>query len=179
MADKNLFFLAIIPPEPIKSAVMAFKKEVEEKFGSKAALRSPPHITLHMPFQWRKDREDQLREIMSGFRFQNFPLEVEIKNFDFFEPRVVYVDVVKSEVLTKFQKEMVGYVKRQLNIFNADYKNKPYHPHMTIGFRDLKKSVFPEVKKEFQDREYQARFEVSEICLLRHNGKTWDEWFYW
>ena len=76
MADKNLFFIALIPPEPIKSEVMAFKKEMEEKFDSKAALRSPPHITLHMPFQWREDREGLLKDKLGEFRFNGFPIDL-------------------------------------------------------------------------------------------------------
>ena len=178
MPEKKLFFIALIPPEPIKSEVIAFKKEVEENFNSKAALRSPPHITLHMPFQWREDREDQLKEKLGLFQFENFPINIELKDFDFFEPRVVYVDVMKNPELTQLQKELVVYVRKEFNVFNADYKDKPFHPHMTIGFRDLKKSVFPEVKEHYSEKKYEADFEVSNICLLKHNGKTWEEWFY-
>ncbi|WP_420582691.1 2'-5' RNA ligase family protein [Reichenbachiella sp.] len=176
--EQNLYFLALIPDEPVLSEVIAFKKEVKEKFNSKGALRSPPHITLHMPFKWRADREDFLIEQLSKFRFDLYPFQVTLDGFDFFEPRVVFVDVEKTKVLTQLQKELSDFVRREINIFNADYKDRGFHPHMTIGFRDLKKAVFPEVKTCFQDRKYQRQFEVSRFCLLKHNGERWEE-FRW
>lgn len=177
--EQNLYFLALIPEEPILSEVMAFKKDVNEKFNSKGALRSPPHITLHMPFKWRADREDQLIEKLSLFQFDQYPIQVDLNGFDFFEPRVVFVDVVKTDVLTGLQKQLSDYVRREFNFYNADYKNRGFHPHMTIGFRDLKKSIFPEVKAYYQGQDYQRAFEVSTFCLLKHNGEKWDafRWF--
>ncbi|WP_422360401.1 2'-5' RNA ligase family protein [Reichenbachiella sp.] len=177
--EQNLYFLALIPDEPVRSEVMAFKEEVKEKFNSKGALRSPPHITLHMPFKWRSDREDQLIELLSRFKFDLYPFQVDLDGFDFFEPRVVFVDVDKTEVLTQLQKELSDFVRRELKFFNADYKDRGFHPHMTIGFRDLKKSVFPEVKANYQDRSYQRQFEASGFCLLKHDGEQWEEfrWF--
>lgn len=177
--EQNLYFIALIPDEPVLSEVMAFKQEVKEKFNSKGALRSPPHITLHMPFKWPADREELLIEKLSGFQFDQYPFQVTLRGFDFFEPRVVFVDVDKTEVLTQLQKELSDFVRRELKFFNADYKDRGFHPHMTIGFRDLKKAVFPEVKIYFQDRKYQRQFEISAFCLLKHSGELWNEfrWF--
>lgn len=177
--EQNLYFLALIPGEPVLSEVMAFKKEVKEKFNSKGALRSPPHITLHMPFKWRIDREELLLEKLSKFKFDQYPFQVTLDGFDFFEPRVVFVDVEKIEVLSGFQKRLSDFVRRELKFFNADYKDRGFHPHMTIGFRDLKKAVFPEVKAHFKNRSYQRQFDVSGFCLLKHNSERWEvfRWF--
>ncbi|SMD36221.1 2'-5' RNA ligase [Reichenbachiella faecimaris] len=173
--EQNLYFLALIPDGPVLTEVMAFKQEVKDKFNSKGALRSPPHITLHMPFKWRVDREAQLIEKLSKFKFDQYPFQVTLDGFDFFEPRVVFVDVAKTEVLTHLQKELSMFVRRELKFFNADYKDRGFHPHMTIGFRDLKKAIFPEVKAHYQEQSYQRQFEVSGFCLLKHNGSRWEE----
>lgn len=177
--EQNLYFLALIPDEPVLSEVIAFKQEVKEKFNSKGALRSPPHITFHMPFKWRTDGEEQLIEKLSRFQFGQYPFEVTLDGFDFFEPRVVFVDVIKTEVLSNLQKQLSDFVRRELKFFNADYKDRGFHPHMTIGFRDLKKALFPEVKTHYQNQTYQRQFEVSGFCLLKHNGDRWEEfrWF--
>ncbi len=84
------------------------------------------------------------------------------------------MDVVKTEALAQLQKELSDFARRELKFFNADYKDRGFHPHMTIGFRDLKKAVFPEVKSHFQDQPYQRQFEVSGFCLLKHNGEKWE-----
>ena len=46
------YFIALIPPEPLFTQIHQLKIYCSEAFGSKAALRSPPHLTLHMPFEW-------------------------------------------------------------------------------------------------------------------------------
>jgi hypothetical protein len=46
----RLYFIAHVPEEPVFADLMALKTAVRDLYGSKAALRSPPHITLHMPF---------------------------------------------------------------------------------------------------------------------------------
>lgn len=172
---ESLYFLAIIPPQPIYDEVMTLKQEVLEKFASKAALRSPPHITLHMPFKWKDKKEELLIQKLNEFQFENSSFGLELQNFDFFPPRVVFVDVLKNDVLNQMQKELVKHVRKALNILNADYKDKPFHPHMTIAFRDLKKNRFQEVEAYFSEKEYKATFEVSGFHLLKHDGKRWNE----
>lgn len=170
---QNLYFVAIIPGGMVYDEVMDFKKEILERFQSKGALRSPPHITLHMPFKWRADREEQLLEVLSGFECDQYPFEVQLNGFDFFDSRVVYVNVIKSVELADLQKRLIQYMRRELRLLNADYKDRGFHPHMTIGFRDLKKSLFPQVKQVFTDRPYDRSFTVSHICLLQHDGHKW------
>ena len=172
---EQLYFLAIIPPQPIYDEVMTLKQEVLEKFDSKAALRSPPHITLHMPFKWKEKKEEHLIQKLSEFQFEASSFSLELQNFDFFPPRVVFVDLVNNELLNQMQKELVTHVRKALNILNADYKDKPFHPHMTIAFRDLKKNRFQEVEEYFSKKEYKASFEVSGFHLLKHDGKRWNE----
>jgi 2'-5' RNA ligase len=60
--DFQLYFIALIPPEPFFSEVLGLKNEVKDRFNSKAALNSPPHVTLHMPFRF-KERNDQFHAI--------------------------------------------------------------------------------------------------------------------
>ncbi len=45
------YFIAIVIPEPFQVELMDIKNIVKDKFNSKGALRSPAHITLHMPFE--------------------------------------------------------------------------------------------------------------------------------
>ncbi len=80
---EQLYFLAIIPPQPIYDEVMTLKQEVLEKFDSKAALRSPPHITLHMPFKWKEKKEEHLIQKLSEFQFEASSFSLELQNFDF------------------------------------------------------------------------------------------------
>ena len=102
------------------------------------------------------------------------PFTIELKNFDFFEPRVIFVDVISNEELELLQKDVVEKCRKELKFDNANYKDRPSHPHVTIGFRDLKKPKFYEARNEFQFRETDFRFQAVTISLLKHDGAKWN-----
>lgn len=174
MAKKNLYFLAIIPEEGLRKEIHEIKLLAAEQYHSQAALKSPPHITLHMPFQWREDREQLLIEAISRFDFKAFPIDVRLKDFDFFPPRVVFIHVDENESLRQLQKQLSDHVRRELNIFNDTYKDLGFHPHITIAFRDLKKSLFPQVMDEFSKRKFVGVMNVTGFTLLKNINKKWE-----
>jgi 2'-5' RNA ligase len=167
-----------VPDEPILGQIMALKQEVFERFNSKGALNSPPHITLHMPFQWRVDREEMLLEILSNFRILESGFYVHLDGFDYFESRVVFVDVLENPDLRALYKKLSRFTRRELKLLNADYKSRGFHPHVTIGFRDLKKTIFSQAKNYYQNKSYSAKFLVEGIYLLKHNGTRWEKFRY-
>lgn len=166
------YFIAILPPEPVFSEIESIKKTVSEKYNNKSALRSPPHVTLHMPFEWKTEKEEQLINSLNNFKF-TAPFEVELKNFGCFEPRVVFIDVVKNDSLHQLQSYVVNHIKTQLNIFNQANDRRGFHPHVTIAFRDLKKTAFYEMMDEYKTKSYTALFSVNSFHLLKHTGKAW------
>lgn len=172
--DKTkLYFIAFIPPAPIYDQALEQKLYFKEKYNSKASLNSPPHITLHMPFRWKEAKEAELSEKIETF-VKNFdPIKVCLDNFSSFAPRVIFMNVVKSEALDFFQKSIHKFCKKELNLFNANYKEQPFHPHLTLAFRDLKKPNFKLAWEEFQNKEYKAEFIADKITLLKHTGKIW------
>jgi 2'-5' RNA ligase len=64
------YFIAIVPPEPFLSNITAIKMELFENYGSKGALRSPAHITLHMPFSWDDEKEEKLITNLESFKIK-------------------------------------------------------------------------------------------------------------
>lgn len=171
MISLNKYFIAIVPPEPIRGEIYSMKEYVRDKYKSRGALNSPTHITLHMPFEWAE--EERLVTTLKRFSFA--PFQIELKDFDRFEPRVIFVDVKKNSALEQMQQNLARFCKTELNLFNAGYHDRPYHPHVTIAFRDLKKPAFVEAWKEFKDRKYHAFFECDHISVMKHDGKIWRE----
>ena len=107
----RLYFVALVPDEPLLSKVRAIKQEIAEHFGSKAALRSPAHITLHMPFQWREDREDRIAEALEEAASATGPFSIQLSGFNAFKPRVLYLDMLSSPPLRALH-EAVSYTMR-------------------------------------------------------------------
>ena len=169
----KLYFVAIVPEEPVYSEVLAFKSEFSDRFNSSAALRSPPHITLHMPFQWKEKKEEQLLSSLNKLAVLHQSFKITLTDFGAFPPRVIYINVIDCDALNIIQKEVGRNAATNWHIFPQP-NNRPFKPHMTIAFRDLKKPMFHEAWKEFEQRKYKAEFTVNDLCLLKHNGKSWE-----
>lgn len=168
------YFIAIVPPEQIADRITELKHYVFNKFKSKAALRSPPHITLHMPFLFKTEKEDALSKKMSDFCATLQSFHVTLNGFDHFSRRVIFVKVLDNEKLIACQREVVRFCRTELNLSNANYKDDPFHAHITIAFRDLSRAQFESAWDEFKDAQFEDAFLVDRIVLLKHNGHTWD-----
>jgi 2'-5' RNA ligase len=167
------FFIAIIPPSPVYEEVWKLKQYFQEKYSSKASLNSPPHITLHMPFRWKAQKEESLVEELESF-FKPFdPFKICLDNFASFPPRAIFINVAKSLELENLQQSLQRFCKKELNLFNANYQDGPFHPHVTLAFRDLDKNEYKHAWEEFKSKEYKAEFVADKIALLKHDGKTW------
>ena len=167
------YFIAIIPPQLQCEEISSFKEYIYKTFNSHGALQSPPHITLHMPFSFEENKEDVLLTCLQNFKFSK-DCTIQLKNFNCFEPRVIFINVIENQLLFQLQKSLVQHVKSNLNIFNQSDDLRGFHPHVTIAFRDLKKQTFYKVWEEFKSKNYEATFQTSEIALLKKGNLNWE-----
>jgi len=172
--ESNRYFIAIIPPEPICEELHQLKFLFKDRFSSKASLNSPPHITLHMPFEWKVKKEKLLKDKLTDFFCSAKPFEVTLRDFGCFEPRVIYTAIEKNDAMTELQKKLFKFCKAELNLFNANFKALPFHPHVTLAFRDLKKPMFYKAWEEFMTRKLSATFLCTKITLLKYAGNHWE-----
>ena len=164
------YFLAIVIPEPLFEKTEAVKQKLFEDHGLKGALRSPSHITLHRPFEWKEEKENRLIEKLSSFRFEN-EFEIALNNFSFFEPRIIYVDVLPNKDLTALHEKLKNFTKKELKLYNESEDLRGFHPHITVASRDLKKTKFYELQTQFQRQQLNGNFNCNEFCLLRLENK--------
>jgi 2'-5' RNA ligase len=167
------YFIAIVPSEALLTEIQEIKKDIFEKYQTKGALRSPGHITLHMPFAFEENKEEKLINCLQDFKF-NHPFSIELENYACFEPRVIYINVKQQETLTELQKQLVQHVKRNLQLFNHSDDKRGFHPHITVAFRDLKKQNFYTVWEEYKTKNLKASFKCNAICLLKHINDRWE-----
>ena len=170
----RLYFIAIVPPAPFCEEALKVKQYFSEHYATKGAMKSPPHITLHMPFKWKEEREVELINELDKFSKRNKPIQIHFNNFGCFPPRVIFIDVKKSDSLTLFQQNLQRFCMQELNLFNSNYKELPFNPHLTVAFRDLKKSAFQKAWEEFREKKFEGEFSADSIVLLKHNGKMWE-----
>jgi 2'-5' RNA ligase len=165
------YFIAIVIPEPGFSRIEHLKQSLYTQHGLKGALRSPAHITLHRPFEWRESKEGSLIDCLSQFEYEkNF--SIQLQNFAFFEPRVVYIDVLPNTCLVELHDRLSRFVRRELKLYNESEDMRGFHPHVTVAFRDLKKPLFYDLKRTFTNQTFSFDFSEARMALLKLD-KTW------
>ena len=170
---KQLYFIAVLPPEALRSRVEALKQEVKRRYGAGHALKSPAHITLQMPFRREADEEEGLCILLAQYGATRTPFALELDGFDCFAPRVLFLRVRDHEPLLPLQDQLRNVLVRSGTIADR-VSEHPFHPHMTIATRDLSPEAFQRAWPEFRDRPFRAAFEVRSLFLLKHNGQHWD-----
>ena len=172
------YFVAVIPPQPLYDEVRKLKEQFRDEYGSSAALRSPAHITLHMPFLWPDRKLPELVQVLDETCGTLSGTEVVLNGFGAFGERVIFIQAESSSGLRDIRDALVWNFRTKLNLLNADYKDLPFHPHMTVAFRDLKKEAFHDAWSKFRIAKFTGAFPVTSVCLLKHDGRIWKEWKY-
>jgi 2'-5' RNA ligase len=167
------FFVALLPPQPLQDAITALKQDVWRRFGSKAALKSPPHITIQPPFHWPMGQIDPLEQHLANFAQTQDSVPIRLEGFSAFAPRVLYIDVVKTDELMAIQPALIAHLEVTCGIRDRISKSRPFVPHVTVGFRDLTVTAFHHAWAEFKDRSFTAVFVTPTLTLLRHDGQNW------
>ena len=171
---QNRYFIAIVPPHPYLEQAFEFKNHFKNHHQSKASLNSPPHITLHMPFEWKSSNEDRLVAALQTFSSTTHAVKVDFNNFGCFSPRVIFIQVIPTLELTALQRHLRQFCKKELGLFNADYKDLPFYPHVTLAFRDLKQQAFEKAWEEFKDKKFEGGFSANCISLMTHAEGKWN-----
>ncbi|HSM80608.1 MAG TPA: 2'-5' RNA ligase family protein [Nodosilinea sp.] len=167
------FFVALLPPQAVQDQIIAIQHEIWQRFGSKAALRSPPHITLQPPFLWPTERLGDLKQPLATFAQAHPPVPIELAGFNAFAPRVIYVDVHPSPRLMALQPALMAHLAATCALSDPVSLTRPFRPHITVGFRDLSPAAFGLAWPEFEHRPFAAQFVVPCLTLLRHDGQVW------
>lgn len=174
MNQSNRFFIALLPPPDIQDYVNQIKQYFAERYGSRAAQKSPPHITLQPPFEWLEEEVPALKQCLSTFVNNREPVRVTLSGFAAFPPRVIYINVLKTEELLSLQTDLMAHLETILGIVDPVSKSREFSPHLTVAFRDLKQQNFKTAWAEFQQQQLQFEFIADYLTLLLHDGKRWN-----
>lgn len=169
----HMYFVALVAPPEIDQQVLKWKNYFKQHFQCIVALKSPAHLTLIPPFWMNENLEADLIDSIVEFSVTKSKFEIRLKDFAAFKPGVIYVDVLKNDLLDEVHGSLNDFIYRQ-NKFLAKKDDRPFHPHVTLATRDLYKKAFQEAWQIFSLKKYEAQWFVNGISLLRHNKKNWD-----
>jgi 2'-5' RNA ligase len=171
--SKQLYYIGIVCPEDINAEILSHKHWMRQHFGCKAALKSPAHITLIPSFLMESALEDDLREILSGFRWDASHLDLEINNFDHFGPRVIFAHVSQNEGLSALKTALEQHLV-QYPTLGIRQEIRTFHAHITIANRDLQEGDFAAAWPHFEPLSYSAQFTTGNFSLLQLDGAKWE-----
>ncbi len=169
-------FVALLPPQPFQETVEAIKQEVADRYHSRAAQKSPPHITLQAPFEWDMADIDAIATCLQTVASQYHPLPIVLNGFNAFPPRVIYIHVEPNAYLTALQAALAAELQSSLGIIDPQAQHRDFVPHMTVAFRDLTQPNFDVAWAEFRDRPLCYEFLATHLTLLRHDDQRWNPW---
>ena len=170
---EKLLFIALLPPEEIQQYVNGIKQHFAEVYDSRAAQKSPPHITLQPPFKLHLEQLPFLEAKLEQFAPNQFPITLTLSGFSAFKPRVIYINVLRTPQLLALHKELTTYLEKSLNIVDRSSQTRPFAPHLTVASRDLTKQNFRKAWVEFESQHVHFEFIVPKLTLLIHDRKRW------
>lgn len=173
-SETHRFFIALLPPTDVQDYANQVKQHFADRYHSKAAQKSPPHITLQPPFTWNTEARPVLEQRLSEFASYQSTVPVTLDGFAAFPPRVIFINVQKTPELLTLQQELTQFMQQTLNIEDARTGNRPFSPHLTVAFRDLTKPHFKAAWQEFQPQSVFFEFVVLHLTLLIHDGTRWN-----
>lgn len=175
-AYQNLYFIAIIPPQPICNDITSFKQDIAQRFNSRHALKTVPHITLKAPFKLLSTYDAALKDWFQNASFPVISFQQMLDGFGAFGNKknpVIFVKPEASASLIKLQKELIQSFQNTFSFLSPTCSDKDFHPHITIAYRDLSLAHFGEAWREYGRKEYKASFTVNGLFLLQHDGTAW------
>lgn len=167
--SKNLYFIALLPPQEIREELSQLQLEIKEKYKSSHALKLPAHITFLPPVWLKNDQEQLFFDTIKFITDRTVPFPVELKNYGRFGQRVIFINVLNHDLIKELHQKLITSLN---SLIPGRVGN--LHPHVTLARRDLSRQNFGKAWKEFENRSYSAEFKATSLTVFRHNGKTWD-----
>ncbi|MGF1512527.1 MAG: 2'-5' RNA ligase family protein [Elainellaceae cyanobacterium] len=164
------FFIALMLPPEVEAYANSVIAELRDRYQTRTA-RAAPHITLQPPFLWDDEPQamDTLAQGISAIAAQHAPVPVCLEGFSAFKPRVLYIDVCKTEALLDLQSHMAHHLEAYFGI--ADPKPRPYTPHVTVASRNLSPGLFRRIWVDLRSRPAHFEFICDRLTLLVHRGQ--------
>ena len=169
----SLFYIAIVCPEQVEEKLSQFKGHMENRYGCRAAKKSPAHLTIVPPFRAETEMEQPLLDFVQTFNMGMVPFDVELKGYGHFGDRVLFVDVPANESLNGLEKEAMQEFSNQFP--SIIFGMKPdFNPHVTIATRDIPEGKLQEALDYFEaNHPVEEKFTAKEMKLMRLVDGWW------
>jgi len=174
-SDKELYFIALMPPPSLAEKIYSIKEEIAKKYNSKHSLKVPEHITIIPPFRCDEDQLDKVVIVVTDFSKTISSFKILLKNFGHFGHKIIFIEAFSrpENALPDLYNSLKKCFENELSFVEGLGLKDEFHSHLTIANRDLKKPEFDEVWPEFKERKFEESFRVNSLFLLNHPDNIW------
>ncbi|MEB3359253.1 MAG: 2'-5' RNA ligase family protein [Synechococcales bacterium] len=169
---KPRFFVALTLPADAHDYANRVIRELGDRYQTRTA-KAPPHITLQPPFLWEMGAIADLEKVIDAVAQSHSPIPISLSGFSAFKPRVLYINVGKTEGLLTLQTNLRLELERQLDILDPKAKSRAFSPHVTVASRNMTPQIFKRVWAELEPRQVSFEFVSDRLTLLIHDGHQW------
>jgi len=167
-----LYYIAALCPTDVNAQVDVYKQYMQDKYGSRAAQKSPAHLTIVPPFKAEENMEKQLNDFVTTYNIGVVPFDIRLNGFSHFGNRVISVDVAPNETLIHLEQEVNTQFTEQFPAII--FRTKPeFNPHVTIATRDIPEHKFDEAWDYFQQQNIDTTFICNGLSVLKLVRGVW------
>lgn len=171
------YYIAAIPPEPHLSRLWQVKRDAADKYKVKGGLFSPPHTTLTDDFYLETRFENELINRVQSIAGKHHPFSFQLSGYMKMGPKAIAISHGEIGELKAFREDL----RNAMNIFFVEHRvplklSAKFAPHLTILYRGYNDPSLDAAWEDFKDQSFEESFLIDHISILKHNGKTWDDW---
>lgn len=164
--------LALVIPLDDASAHDCTRLQIDilRKYGSNPALEAHPHITLKLGFSASETEpfEEYLEELGDAIA----PFEIAIRNFDFFDEGIMFLDLEPNSTLEKLRQRILSDLAERYGIQAHAIEDERFRFHVTLAY-GLPRRTFDDLRESFVSRRVDFKFNAHRIDLFYHTGHQW------
>lgn len=146
------------------------RKELYKNFKARSS-KLPAHFTIKAPFEYDGDIND-LEEVIENTMKNKGAIPYDIKGYDHFDNRVIFMKVDMSKEGKKFHDELIENMSKipYIEFSKSDGKDKVFH--VTLSSKRIA-PIYNELW-EYVNK-YKCDFQCSfdNICIFRWEDNTW------
>lgn len=141
--------------------------DISERFQTRGGLRQSPHITIKPPFT--VETLDPFIEYFDQLARTTEPFEITLDGIDFFEPKVIFINVEKNHYLHDLHQKIVADLQTNQGIEpNPKTEGENVRFHSTLAVADLTEENFYKAKEHLKDEHPRFTFKASTLGFFYH-----------
>jgi 2'-5' RNA ligase len=145
------------------------RRDVFEKFGAKSS-KLPAHITIKAPFE--TEHIEEMERVLEVFAKQEKAAPIHIKGYNYFDNRVIYMDVFASKEAKDMHDRLIEQLQTLPWLQFQDHDGKDKIFHLTITSKKIQK-IFSELWEYVQQFPCDFQSSFSNVSLYKWEQHTW------